>query len=210
MSRQGWGLFVLLVWGLALGSFAGAVTMDRGGRFYEPVEIMGDYVPKMLGNKVKDLTLYSWRENTWHLVLFQIDERTPEGMFILPKGPQAHASQVNGDFDPQDILVFMAREAGERAPETAGPPGASSVVPIRLFDPLATKSAWVYLAWYRDGTPGRETEPIARLADGPGVYKCGFPTYGYDALINDQDKKPIPTIYINKGGYSWLGTMWRS
>ena len=40
--------------------------------------------------------------------------------------------------------------------------------------------------------------------------RLAFYDYGLFHFINDQDKKPIPTIYINKGGYSWLGTMWRS
>ncbi len=201
-SARSW--IVLSVWLLAeFGSVAqgdqrGVFDTRDIGRYYEPVEVPGELLPSMVTRKISEFGLYAWRQDTWHTVLFQIDERTKEGAFVLSKGQDGHPNAADGVFDPQDLLVYMAREAGHRAPDGVVPPNADHTVPIEIHDILTGQSAWVYLSWHGDGTPPSIKEPLVRLVDDPGMFTFLFPTYRYEALINNPQRNPIPTIYMNK------------
>lgn len=176
---------------------AGPSASEKRGRYYEPVEVPGELFPAMLGAGNGELALFAWKEGTWRPVLFQVDERTPSGSFILPKGPEANGDEANGILDGQDLLVFMARDAKEKAPPGRFPPGSAAAVPIELEDPDHGSLGWVYLARFEQGIPGPGLRPLSVLDSREGVFHFRFPTYRYQALTNTPDKKPTPTIYMD-------------
>ena len=184
---------------LTVSASAGAPEREKwGGRYYEPVEIPGEMLGPLLGQKIDRLAVFSWQGGAWKPVLSQVDERTPAGQFILTRGPEANAGLANGLFDPQDLLVFMAREAGEKAPEGKIPEGVNRVVPAELLDPVSGKQAWIYPAWLKDETPRTPLPPVSDLSEKDGGFFLRFPTYDYQALSNRRGKTTIPTIFINQ------------
>ena len=70
-------------------------------------------------------------------------------------------TQEWGDLDPDDLLVFMACDAGERAP--GGAPPAAAGREIRIDDPLDHTTGWAYLVV--------ATDPPLTTVDGLGVQK---------------------------------------
>ena len=192
-------LLVLLLPDSGRDALASAAGSERGGRFYEPVEVPGSFFPGFLGKENDTLALYAWTESgTWRPVLFQIDERTPDGDYVFTKGPQANTAMANGVFDSQDLVAFLAREALFRAPENLLPPGAATAIPVELLDPVEEGSRWVYLTCFNRKPPAGGAEPVSILSEAEGVFRFRFPTYRYDALTNNPNDKPSPTIYIDK------------
>lgn len=180
---------------------AAAGPPDKGksdGRYYEPVEVPGELLAPLLGTSLNKLAVYSFRNGNFSPILFQIDELTPQGNFILTRGPEANANQANGVLDRQDLVVFMARDASEKAPEGLTPKGADLAVAIELDDPFKGKPVWVYAARFPTAPSLPGLQPVSVLNDQGGVFNLRFSTYGYDAIINQQEKKSIPTIFINK------------
>ena len=114
-------------------------------------------------------------------MLFQIDECPPDGNFVFTKGPEANTEEANGILDNQDFLVFMAREAQDKAPENRIPPGAGSVVPVELRDPSKASSKWAYLVRFDKRAPNHELRSLAALSHQGNEFFFEFPTYRYKA-----------------------------
>jgi len=175
-----------------------AENKKRDGRFYEPVEVPGNILDSLKGRKIENLAVYVFRAGEWRPILFQVDELTPEGEFVLTNGPESNSNKANGVFDNQDMIVFMARDAGEKAETDKVPNGAESVVPVELINPDNQKSSWVYIALFSGRAPSPGLPPISILSVKEDKFNFKFSTYGYDSLINRREGKPIPTIFINK------------
>ncbi|OGP57002.1 MAG: hypothetical protein A2V67_00390 [Deltaproteobacteria bacterium RBG_13_61_14] len=200
-GRLGSGLILVLLvsWCGPLPTTAGAEGPGRAhGRYYEPVEVPGEVLVPLQGASLSKLAVYSFRKGSFSPLLFQIDELTPEGSFILTLGPEANPDEGNGILDRQDLVVFMARDASEKAPEGLAPEGADLAVAVQLKDPVTGGQTWVYVARFPTAPSLCALKPVSVLIDQGGVFNFRFPTYGYDAIINEQEKKPIPTIFINK------------
>jgi len=193
-----WLFAILLLHCFASGATALSAAPEFSGRSYEPVEVPGELVPDMTGREISQLGLYAWREGSWRPVLFQVDEKTPDGSYVMTRGEKANPEDGNGILDLRDVIVFMARQAGGEAPENEPPPGAGASLPVSLEDPDTGERTWVVLAWFENGAPEASHTPLSRLTDREGVFHLRFPTYGYNALINDPEKKPTPTINIDR------------
>ncbi len=167
------------------------------GRYYEPVEIPGKLLDSLVGSSLDKIAVFSYDGKSWHPVLFQTDEVTANGEFVLTRGPEANAEAGNGVLDPQDLVVFMARDAGIKSPADSLPAGVKTAVPVELTDPLTSESSWAYIAFFPNGAPDTDLEPYTRMVSHKH-FKVRFPTYGYDGLTTRREKKPMPTIFINK------------
>jgi hypothetical protein len=124
-------------------------------RNFEPVVIAGssfaDFYGVTVGSQNTDLFLYAYRQNTqaWEPIPFQFDEKDTSGNYFNPNG-----DQVAG-LDENDELVFMARDAGDRADSDTWIEDADSRTFVRyeieVTDPLVGGGkAWAYL--YRSTT----------------------------------------------------------
>ncbi len=178
---------------------AGAAEAQSGFRFYEPVEVPGKMLAPATGKKYDELGLYAWKAGGWSAVLAQFDDKTPDGNFVLTHGPEANPQDLDGVFDPRDVMVFMARHAGEQAPADARPESAQGMVAIELIDPQSKARAWAYLAWFEGGAPDARLEPMASLLDDPGgPFVFSFPSHRWEAVMNEREGAPVPTIYMDK------------
>ena len=49
----------------------------------DPVVVMGSHIPDMLGADISELALYTWMDNMWQPIPFQIDEVTITGTYTV-------------------------------------------------------------------------------------------------------------------------------
>jgi hypothetical protein len=141
---------------------AGIESKKKGNlleRLYDPVLVQGKWLAGVVGTPLGALRLVRYRKGRFEPIRFQLDERTLGGDWIFPYGKKNNLSESNGLLDGQDVLLFMARDAGERATQDASPQGASSLAEIGLEDPVDGNMAWVYLAVYEDQPPSPSPLP---------------------------------------------------
>jgi hypothetical protein len=122
-------------------------------RFYDPVEVRGEVLTELLGRQLVLLRLYSFSEGSFHQVPFQFDEWTSDGYLIVDIGPEANAELGNGILDAQDMLAFMARDAGDRVAKSFWPEGVEQGIEIEIIDPLSGGQGWYYLLQFSDQAP---------------------------------------------------------
>jgi len=122
-------------------------------RFYDPVEIRGEILTELLGKQISLLRLYSFSDGSLHQVRFQFDEWTPDGHMICDIGPEANVDLANGTLDAQDMLAFMARDAGDRVLKSHWPEGVEQGIEIEIIDPLSGGQGWYYLLQFSDQAP---------------------------------------------------------
>jgi hypothetical protein len=123
------------------------------GRYYEPVEVPGHLIGDLTGTPLRNMGVLSYDGESWTTVLSQIDEVAEDGSFVLPHGPESNAEKGNGQLDSQDLIVFMARDSGKKAPDKVMPAGAEKVVPVEIIDPLTKDTSWVYVASFPEEAP---------------------------------------------------------
>ncbi len=119
----------------------------------DPVLIEGGWLPEFQGVDIKRLRLFSVQDGELLPIRFQIDEKTVEGGWILPYGKKNNLSESNGRLDGQDIIFFMAKDAGDKVGTENCLPEAQKVREIMLQDPKDQTQGWVYLALYSDKAP---------------------------------------------------------
>lgn len=140
--------------GLQVPAAAQTLNADRAYEhaFVSPVdlaEFSGDLA------LINHLHLYAYRNGMWQQIPFQIDER---GREITVDGDTVANSYFpntkDGLLDDSDEMLFMAQDAGERAPENDWPVNASARSNVRyeitVTDPRTQRKAYVYL--YRSAT----------------------------------------------------------
>ena len=149
---------LVLLWlttGLADFSKASEAVLQQKtiSRFYDPVELRSEVLTELLGGQISLLRLYSFSDGSFHQVPFQFDEWTSDGYLIVDIGPEANAELGNGILDPQDMLAFMARDAGDRVPRSYWPDGVEKGVEIEIIDPVSGGQGWYYLLQFSDQAP---------------------------------------------------------
>ena len=162
---------LVLLWlttGLADFSKASEAVLQQKtiSRFYDPVELRSEVLTELLGRQISLLRLYSFSDGSFHQVPYQFDEWTSDGYLIVDIGPEANAELGNGILDPQDMLAFMARDAGDRVPRSYWPDGVEKGVEIEIIDPVSGGKGWFYLLQYF----GSSTCQILRYRGLPGIY----------------------------------------
>jgi hypothetical protein len=161
----GLGLFV----GMAIGftGTAAAAPADRGD---DAVVLKGSDLGGMLGTAPGKIVGFKWTGSKWAQVPVQVDERhtinvrqlypdTPTNSYIGPTtlgfelevyaDPNTRSgADEDPAFDADDEFSFMGKDAGSKAPATAGVPGGTngqSGVKVKVGDPVAGGQAYVYL-----------------------------------------------------------------
>jgi hypothetical protein len=158
------------------------------GRRYEAVEVAGAELHRLGGTPLARVGVIAFRDGRRRPIPFQVDEKRGRKL-ALDGGPEANADDKPGVLDAEDVLVFMACDAGEQRPPAevdaalAGT-GAGSWRELRLEDPLTHARAWVYVV-AADRPRARATRYVAYDAAGDLVtaarYRIGMvqalPTY---------------------------------
>ncbi len=123
-------------------------------RQHDPVVVPGDLLPGFHGLDIKNLRLYSYRENQLWIIPFQVDERNPEGEFVFTGGEDAGEDTDKGHFDYNDEIIFMAKDTGGKAPQALWSKTGYIGAEIVIIDPKdSTQKAWVYLIYFSTMPP---------------------------------------------------------
>jgi hypothetical protein len=117
-------------------------------RRHEAIELPGIRLRRLGAQRLVHLGLVAYRGGVARPIPFQIDERVPRSGIAMEGGPEPLRDDHPGILDPDDMLVFMACDAGERAP--GGAPPAAAGREIRIDDPLDHTVGWVYLVVAED------------------------------------------------------------
>jgi len=154
---------VLMVVGVSAAVLAQTNSLDRDR---DPVVLVGIDVLRLLGRPVDQLVAFRYQAG-WQQIPVQIDERkfadygvvynygaVGLGTFSYVDPNTYTGPDTDPAFDNNDELVFMARDAGDRAGAGAGLPTgvlANSGVEVVITDPLDAGVGYVYL-FQTDGT----------------------------------------------------------
>ena len=132
----------------------------------DAVVITGEQLKPFLGTPINSLSLLVWQGGKFIPIPFQMDEKTQEGEYVFPNGKQKNPEQGNGLLDAQDELVFMARDAGEPAPEPAPvPESAQKGVKLVITDPLTKNQAFAYLLVFSSNPPRSTKDYVCHLVE---------------------------------------------
>ncbi len=102
-------------------------------RAEDPVEVVGSALPDLAGAPIAELALYAFNGSTWAPIPFQIDERD---------GSNTYVASEDGLLDANDVLVFMARDAGSAAGLAEWPVDAQARVRQPPGDPGPRSPLW--------------------------------------------------------------------
>jgi hypothetical protein len=112
-------------------------------RRHEAIELSAIRLRRLGGTPLARLGVVAYRDGIARPIPFQIDESVPGKGLAMSGGPEPLRDDRPGVLDPEDQLVFMACDAGERAP--GGAPPAAAGREIRIDDPLAHTTGWAYV-----------------------------------------------------------------
>ncbi len=113
-------------------------------RRHEAIELTALRLRRLGGTPLARLGMVAYRDGVAHPIPFQVDERVQgPGGIAMAGGKEPTRDDRPGVLDPDDLLVFMACDAGSRAPD--GAPPAASGREIRIDDPLDHSVGWAYL-----------------------------------------------------------------
>jgi hypothetical protein len=170
--------FVPLLGSLAL--HQPPVTRRTLERTVDPVTIDGEHFPNLLGSRIGHLRLFAFQHGTPVPVPFQIDQRdsnddwvwdvayteswasSDSGFDETPASDQGEGHPGRQDdedppgkqiLDGNDMLVFLARDVGDRDVEAEKALAATRGDEIEVTDPVNGAKGWAYLAYYDSSPP---------------------------------------------------------
>lgn len=127
-------------------------------REIDPVVVSGGKLSDLLGNGIENIRLFSFHSGKAEVIPFQIDRKDPNGNWVWDR--TLHTQGVGSDLpaqvarlSPNDELVFMYLDAGDRAMQSDTSIAAQKLVEIEIEDPVNHSSGWAYAAYYESAPP---------------------------------------------------------
>lgn len=150
-------------------------------RISDAVVVSGTQLLGLDGKGIANIRVFVFTEGALTAVPFQIDQRNSSGNWVWDAvfernhnfafdedfAPIEGAGTVAGRFqthddedapgearlDGNDMLVFLAKDAGARGDATKRLPGADTVIEIEIVDPVDGTNGWVYVAHFNHEPP---------------------------------------------------------
>ena len=156
-------------------------------RPYDPVELPAARLRDLKGTAVGRLGLVALRQGRVRPIPFQVDQRNGRKL-ALPEGPEPTRAERAGILGPDDLVVFMACDAGERmasadVEQSGGGKAPSLWREIRLEDPLDHTAGFVYLV-VADAPPESPARYVAYDGRGDLVSTARYRVGMVNALPN--------------------------
>ena len=133
-------------------------TLDRS---IDPIELTGMGFPDIAGTEISQIRVFAYHDGQAIVIPFQVDQKNSRGEWVwdgllLEAGEEQDDAIINDDADPpghaifdeNDLIVFMAHDAGERIASHGKTLGADSIAEVEIADPLTGGKCWVYVASY--------------------------------------------------------------
>lgn len=109
------------------------------------LELRGSQLSDVLGADVDEIAVVACHDRACRPIPFQVDERTPDEEWALPLGPNPVLDNPPEQFDANDLLLWLARDAGDFVEDTRTLPPYRLAVPVEVRDQRGSPSRWVYL-----------------------------------------------------------------
>ena len=87
------------------------------------IVLEGNELPFLHQQTLSHIQLFAFRATALTSIPFQIDARDRRGRWVIKAGPRPSQDDQPGRFDPNDAIIFLRRDIGERAPAAAFPAG---------------------------------------------------------------------------------------
>ena len=154
-------------------------------RFADPLIMTGQELQPVVGSEIGKIRLFAFDGVTRRVIPFQIDERDsadnwvwdrvigrPDTTFANDPGQttpsmlvQQHVRRRDDEdpagselFDANDMLVFLARDMGDKNAELLNDPHGDTVLEIEVTDPVDGAKGWAYLVSFSGDPP-----PLSRV-----------------------------------------------
>lgn len=180
---------------LPLASLAGEPrTLTRS---IDPIEVSGIDVPNILGMEISNLRAIASRNGKLTSIPYQIDQKGSDNDWVWSVTYKTTIIDNWDDdsfdqddslenltyddqdppgkniFDDNDVIVFLAKDAGDRDRERIKRIGAERLTELEIIDPVNQSKGWVYLAYFKSNVPALSNiryvqyEPERFLVTGP-------------------------------------------
>lgn len=149
----------LLVFALLSLPAFGQVERATLARPHTHVVLSGPNLEGLLNTECERIRVYAFRGEQLQPIPFQIDERTPDGVYAYEQGDERRSDTDDGRLDLNDELVFRAADAGDRVRLDQVKLGQSAQVELGLTAPEGGQ-AWVYVLAFDDPPPRSETRYV--------------------------------------------------
>ncbi|HVN84739.1 MAG TPA: hypothetical protein VMW17_07845 [Candidatus Binatia bacterium] len=129
-------------------------------QFWQVVRLEADVLPWLHGVAERQLSVVACR-STCAPIPWQLDERDPDGRFVLDHGEPTNFDDPPGVVDANDLILFMASDSGRAVPQSLLPAGFVGVTEVEISDPDIHVRGWVYLLQYPHDAPRSATSYVA-------------------------------------------------
>ena len=144
---------------LIAASFASAVLLGllfagiawASPRYWQPVILTGAQTAALLGRPIEGLEVLVRRAGAVCPIPFQVDQRSPDGRFVLPDGPGPTTTGSRRDLGRDDEIAMMLSDLGTRCDLACHLP--DHAVEIEVSDPLDEERRYAYMVWTRSPAP---------------------------------------------------------
>ncbi|RKZ68940.1 MAG: hypothetical protein DRQ44_03695 [Gammaproteobacteria bacterium] len=169
-------IFPIILFLLPLACLAGdSYSLTRS---IDPIEISGSEVPDMTGMEISNLRVFMSRNGHVRPIPFQIDQKgsgndwiwdaiydsdkvddsfyEEELEQIVAQGNLTYDDQDPSGksvFDNNDVVVFLAKDAGDKDRKSVMRLGADKLLELKITDPVNQAKGWVYLAYFGSDAP---------------------------------------------------------
>ena len=96
------------------------------------IVLEGQALPFLYRHTLSQIQVFAFHSASLTLIPFQIDERDRRGRWVIKAGPRPSRDDQPGRFDPNDAIIFLRRDMGQRATASAFPTGAARWHEVRL------------------------------------------------------------------------------
>ena len=144
-------------------------------RKHDPVVVPGDLLPGFHGLEIKNFRLYSHNGKQFTVIPFQVDERDPEGEFVLTDGEVAGTDSDNGLFDYNDEVVLMVKDTGGKVSKEIWSRMGSEGAEIIVTDPRdVAQKGWAYLIYFPENPPPLSEKDYVHYTPGKEIVESAF------------------------------------
>ncbi|UCD86027.1 MAG: hypothetical protein JSU92_07495, partial [Deltaproteobacteria bacterium] len=176
----------------------------------DPVVVLGKDFGPLIGEPANSLFLYAMKEGKLIPIPFQIDEKDKRDKIIVDKGKKAEPDKDKGLVDDNDELVFMAVDAGDKAP-VGTDIGQQAGIEISLNDPLTGEVGWVYLFGFDQPQPLSTIDYSRYAPEEDRIYSRNF-SIAYDPARNNMYYEYISMTPAGGGNNTdicdrWIGRL---
>ena len=149
-------------------------------RSIDPIIISGSEIPDMTGMEISNLRVFMSRNGQIRSIPFQVDQKGSGNDWIwdavydsdkvddrfYEEESEQIVEQENLTYDDQDapgksvfdnndVVVFLAKDAGDKDRKNVMQLGADKLLELKITDPVNQTKGWVYLAYFESDAPAK-------------------------------------------------------